>query len=391
MKIVVAHNLYQQPGGEDTVFRSEVTLLRETGHEVHEYLEDNRLIGEQDHIRLSYQAIWSEPSRQKFRTLVRELRPDVVHFHNTFPLISPAAYSACHEFGIPVVQTLHNYRLLCPGGLLYRGEQPCEDCLQKRIKWPGVVHGCYRDSKPATAVVSAMLGVHHALGTWHRMIALYVALSEFSRHKFVAGGLPAQKIVVKPNFVSPDPGLADGSGEYALFIGRISPEKGVEMLLEAWQKVSRTIPLRIVGDGPRRRVLEQQRDMAGLSNVYFDGGLEKTFVIEALRGARFLVFPSQCYENFPLVIAEAFACGIPVIAPKLGAMAEMVCDGVTGLHFAPESTEDLTIKVEEAWTHPHKMAEMGRAARTEYETKYTAERNYQALMKVYAQAAGTQN
>jgi glycosyltransferase involved in cell wall biosynthesis len=312
LKFLVAHNQYRQSGGEDAVFRNEVQLLRQAGHEVREYVETNHRIDERNQLRLGLQTVWNHSSRKKMRTVLLEFKPDVVHFHNILPLISPAAYSACAGLGIPVVQTLHNYRLLCPGSLLYRDGRSCEDCLTKQIKWPGVLHSCYRDSKMATAAIATMLAVHQTLGTWNQSVDRFVALSEFSRDKFVEGGLPAEKVMVKPNFVSPDPGPRSGGGECALFVGRLSLEKGLKLLIEAWKRVSQRIPLRIVGDGPLRGLLERDKESLPLSNVSLDGGLEKSAVLAAMKRARFMVFPSTCYENFPLVIAEAYACGVPV-------------------------------------------------------------------------------
>jgi glycosyltransferase involved in cell wall biosynthesis len=389
MKILVAHNAYQHSGGEDAVFHNETELLRSVGHEIMEFRDDNHRIAEMSSVSLGAQTIWSEASRRKLRAALDEFRPDIVHFHNFFPLISPAAYYACHEAGIPVVQTLHNYRLLCPGGILYRDGHICEDCLPKCMKWPAVLHACYRGDRLATVTVAAMSAVHHSLGTWREKVTQFIALSEFSRRKFTEGGLPAEKIVVKPNFTSSDAGARDGAGEFALFVGRLSSEKGAECLLEAWVKGNRRIPLRIVGDGPLRPELEREKLVSGLDNVFFDGQLERTLVLKAMTQARFVVFPSNCYECFPLVIAEAYACGVPVIVPRLGAMAEIVEDGRTGLHFSSGDPEDLAARVAWAWSHAAEMEEMGRAARAEYEAKYTPERNYKILMEIYERAICT--
>jgi len=387
MKVLVAHNAYQHLGGEDTVFRNETALLRAAGHQVHEYQDDNRRIEGMNFIRLGAGTIWSNSSRKRLRATIEEVRPDIAHFHNTFPLISPAAYYACHEAGIPVVQTLHNYRFLCPCALLYRDGRVCEDCLPKRLKWPGVLHRCYRNSRLATATVTTMLAVHHLLGTLQQKVACYIALSEFSRERFVAGGLPAAKIAVKPNFIFPDPGSRDGAGRFALYVGRLSREKGPGLLLRAWKTRNLSVPLRIVGGGPLRECLERQRDVLSLRNISFDGNLERRLVFDAIKSARFLVLPSECYENFPLAVAEAYACGVPVIASRLGAMAEIVHDGITGLLVEPGSAEDLAVKVEWAWAHPAAMEEMGRTARAEFDAKYTGERNYQILMQIYEQAS----
>ena len=386
MKILVAHSAYQQPGGEDIVCRNEAQLLRQAGHEVREYLDDNRRIKELNNVVLLAGTIWSNSSHKKLRSILDQSRPDVAHFHNTFPLISPSVYYACHDSGIPVVQTLHNYRLLCPAASLYRDGHVCEECLHKSVKLPAVLHACYRDSRLATAAVSAMLAVHHSLGTWDRRVAHYIALSEFSRRKFVEGGLPAAKIAVKPNFVSPDPGARRRAGDYALYAGRLSAEKGPKLLLRAWKKGNLPVPLRIVGEGPLRAELEREKKALRFDNAIFDGRLERPLVMEIIKGARFLVLPSECYENFPLIIAEAYACGVPVIAPNLGAMAEIVRDGETGLHFEAGNAEDLANKVEWTWTHPAEMEDMGRGAREEFEAKYTAEQNLSMLLQIYERA-----
>ena len=284
-----------------------------------------------------------------------------------------------------MVQTLHNYRLFCPAATFFRDGHVCEECVQHTL-WRSVRYACYRNSRPATATVALMLAVHRRRRTWTRQVDCYIALTEFSRRKFIEAGLPAEKVVVKPNFVHPDPRARNGRGEYALFVGRLSPEKGLHTLLDAWQRLRDRVPLRIVGDGPLRPELEADASRRGLSGVSFDGRLPHDQTLEAMKGARFLVFPSEWYEPFGLTIAEAFACGVPVVASRLGAIEEIVEDGRTGLHFTPGDPDVLAAKVEWAWTHPERMEEMGRAARAEYEAKYTAERNYQMLMDIYQRA-----
>jgi len=281
-----------------------------------------------------------------------------------------------------VIQTLHNYRLLCPNAILYRDGGVCEDCLG-RLPWPGVMRGCYRGSRAQTVVVAAMLAVHRWLKTWLEKVDIYIALTEFARRKFIEGALPAEKVVVKPNFVHPDPGVRDGSGNYAIFVGRLSREKGVLTLLAAWELL-KDIPLKIAGDGPLVEDVRRRSQMLGGVEVL--GRRDHKDVIGLLKGARFLVFPSEWYECFPVTFVEAFACGVPVIASRLGAMAEIVEDGRTGLHFTPGDPDDLAARVVYAWSHPERMREMGREARAEYEAKYTAERNYQMLMDIYHRA-----
>jgi len=390
VKILVAHNAYQQRGGEEAVVAAETRTLQERGHEVILYRRDNDELhqrGPFGTISAGIATIWATDSYHALKKILLEEKPDIAHFHNTVPLISPAAYYACSDAGVPVVQTLHNYRLLCPGGLFLRNGQVCEDCLGRTVPWPGVVHACYRESRPATAAISAMLTAHRVLGTWQSKVDLYVALSEFARSKFIEGGLPAERVVVKPNSVDLACGARSGRGGYALFIGRHSVEKGLPILIEAWRRCRERISLRIVGDGPLRHELELQASKNGNAGIAFLGQLPPSETQEQLRGARFLVLPSVCYENLPLTVLEAFACGIPVVCSCLGSLEELVQDGRTGLHFQACDPEDLAAKVAWAWTHPAEMEEMGRAARREYETKYTPERNYQALLQIYSRAA----
>lgn len=381
MRILVVHNYYQQPGGEDTEFAAEKALLRQKGHEVVEFVRYNAEIHEIGRLRAAIGAVWSRDSQHTLQRLLRATRPEVVHFHNTFLLISPAAYYVCQEEGIPVVQTLQNYRLLCPGATFLRDGRVCEDCVGKTIPWPGVLHGCWRDSRVQTSVVATMLAFHRLLGTWQKRVDVYVALTEFARQKFIEGGLPAEKIVIKPNFIYPDPGPGDGSGNYVLLVGRISQEKGIRTLVRAWRKL-KEVPLKVAGDGS----LVEEVQGANSEGLEILGWRSHDEVLALIKGARFLVLPSEWYEGFPLTIAEAFACGVPVIASRLGAMAEIVEDGHTGLHFEPGNPEDLAAKVEWAWTHPNEMRAMGREARQEYEQKYSAEQNYQQLIEIYQRA-----
>ncbi len=385
VKILAVHNRYQEPGGEDVAFEQEQDLLKRHGHDVISYCRSNDEVNVSSRINqlvLVKQMIWAEDSRQEIATLLRRERPDVVHVHNTFMMVSPSVYAACREAEVPVVQTLHNYRLSCPAGAFFRNGKPCEECADRGLS-RSVWHGCYRGSRRETAVVALMLTVHRALGIWTRMVDCYVALSKFARQKFVERGLPSEKIVVKPNFVPNDPGQKEGPGEYALFVGRLSEEKGAATLLSAWERLHHRIPLVVVGDGPLGPLVRAEAARHGASEIVFRGRVNRDESLAAMKRARFLIVPSDCYENFPLSIAEAFSCGTPVICSRHGALEEIVDDGRTGLHFAPGDPQDLAAKVEWAWARPNAAVSMGYEARKDYESKYTPERNYQSLMAIY--------
>jgi glycosyltransferase involved in cell wall biosynthesis len=380
MRIVVAHNFYQQPGGEDQVFADEVALLRRFGHEVVPFTIHNDRIETMGRLSVAAATVWNRATYRDLAPLVRGHRPQVVHFHNTFPLISPAAYQAARDEGAAVVQTLHNFRLLCPSGVLFRDGKVCEDCVGRVVPWPGVVHKCYRGSRPATAVLAAALSAHRARGTYRDAVDLYIAPTESARATFVAGGLPAEKIAVKPNFVDPDPGLGDGLGGYAVFVGRLSYEKGLETLLEAWRMLP-GVPLKVIGDGP---LAPQVREAAAANpSITWLGRRTLNDVYETVGRASFLVFPSRCYETFGRVAVEAFAKGTPVIASGHGGMADVVTHGRTGLLFAPGDAAALADAVRQML---RLAPPMRLAARREYETKYTGDQNHDLLQSAYQRA-----
>jgi glycosyltransferase involved in cell wall biosynthesis len=385
MKVLTVHNEYQQAGGEDLVFEEEADLLESRGHQVTRYRTSNDRVAELGSAMLAKETLWSSVAYRELRDIIRGERPDVMHLHNTFPLISPSAYYAASSEGVPVVQTLHNYRLLCPNGLFFRDGGPCEDCLGKAFPWPGVLHACYRESRPTTGLVAAMLSAHRALGTYSSKVDAYIALTEFARGKFTQGGLPSDKLYVKPNFVHPDTGTGNGDGGYVLFVGRLSPEKGVQTLLSAWERLGKlATPLKIVGDGPLAGVV----DHTEAANPYVEwlGRRTPNEVSELMRGALALVFPSEWYETFGRVAAESFAAGTPVIAANHGAVAELVEHGRTGLHFQPGDAADLAAQVRRLLDDTEERDKMRRAARAEYEARYTAGENYRKLIGIYESA-----
>jgi glycosyltransferase involved in cell wall biosynthesis len=385
MRILVVHNRYRsgQPSGENRVVEQEVSLLRGAGNDVvlYERRSDDisgfSIIGK---AAVPARVVWSPADRRRLGGVLAHRRPDVVHVHNTFPLISPSILSVCREAGVPVVATLHNFRLACANGLLFRSGAPCEDCVG-RNPWPGVVHGCYRGSRLATIPVAASISVHRGLRTWSRGVSRFVALSTFARDRLIAGGLPAKRMVVKPNS-TPDPGeRRAAAGEHFLYLGRLSDEKGVDLLASGWSDdLGRLV---VVGDGPARPALE--RSLARYTSVLVAGQLSHDESMRLLLRSTALIVPSRWYEGFPMVVVEACARGIPVIAPAHGGFPEMIEDGRSGVLFPPGDAAGLAQAVRALRT-PETSGRMGRHARAIYERRYTEERNLDRLMGIYAGA-----
>ncbi|HUI44137.1 MAG TPA: glycosyltransferase, partial [Terriglobia bacterium] len=266
----------------------------------------------------------------------------------------------------------------------FRDGRACEECREHSL-WRGIRYGCYHGSRAETAVVASMIAFNRWRSTWPGQVDAFIAVTPFGRRKLVQAGLPEKRVVVKPNFVEPDPGEGSGSRDYALFVGRLSPEKRAATMLKAWSALREPVPLKIAGAGPERQALEDQARRDGLSSIQFLGRLPRAQTLKTLQAARFLVFPSEWYEGFPVTICEAFACGTPVICSRLGAMEEVVEDGRTGFHYTPGDAAELAEKVAWAWSHPEAMRRMGQEARREFEAKYTAETNYPLLLEIYHQ------
>jgi glycosyltransferase involved in cell wall biosynthesis len=373
-RVLIVHNAYQHKGGEDAVVESEAGLLAANGHAVERLTRHNDEIRTMPRVSLAMESCWSGKSMRRIQNVIDAFKPDVIHAHNTFPLISPSIYWAAERAAIPVVQTLHNFRLLCPQAMFLRQGEVCEDCLG-RVPWRGAWHACYRDSRAQSAVVAGMLTLHRALGTYRTKVSRFIALNEFCRRKFVEGGLPAERIVVKPNFVDfPMPHAVRREG--FLFVGRLSAEKGLKVLASAARQLSAD-SVRVAGAGPESNLLE------GIPAIDALGSLSADAVRAEMSRAIALLLPSLWYENFPRTVVEAFGCGLPVIASRIGALADLVEEGVTGLQFEPGNAQDLAGKMRWAQAHPEQMATMGRNARARYEERFTPERNYQQLTAIY--------
>lgn len=385
MKILQVHNKYQQPGGEDVVVASEHELLTSKGHEIYQWIVHNDAIkdtGTMGKMKIAVNSIWSRNAQKEITEIINEFKPDVAHIHNTIPLLSPAIYSACHKAGVAVVQTLHNFRTICPGSPLYRDGKVCEDCVGKAIPYPGMIHGCYRDSRLQSAFTVANLSFNRMRGTYRNDIDVYVALTQFAREKFIAGGLPADKIMVKPNFVTADIPQGQHDGKFGLFGGRLVPHKGVQAMVDAWRLLDTPIPLKVLGGGPLDTLFKENVP----DGIEYLGFVSREEVIRLMGDASFLMFPSEWYEGFPMSITEAFATGLPVIAGKLGGAAEIVQDGESGWHFTPGDAQDLAQKVQQAWADPEELKRRGTMARKQFEENYTPEKNYEMLLNIYQTA-----
>lgn len=391
MRILQVHNRNMRRGGEEAAAQLERELLEQHGHEVALLEASNRDLRLDTLARKAaagVRTVWSQSGYRRTAEAIHSHRPEIVHVHNTFQRLSLSVCWAADRAGIPVVMTLHNYRLVCANALLLRDGQPCEACVGN-APWPALRYRCYRGELAPTAAVAAMQVSHRALGTFRNRVDAYVVLSDFARELFRRGGLPADRLHVKPNF-SLDHGEGRPAREPApprlAYVGRISAEKSVDLLLEAWKGVGlEGAELHIIGDGPERGALEQTAE--GLPGVTWRGWLESPELFDAVAASRAVVVPSRFYEGLPLVVPEAFSVATPVIAPDHGPFPEIVGRNETGLLYRPGDPQALTGAIE-------RMLQLSEAdwqsasdaARRAYEDLYSAERNYALLTEIYESA-----
>ncbi len=380
MNVLLVHNFYQIPGGEDQVFNDESSLLESAGHGVTRFTVHNDDLKSVGKIAMAKMTVWNGAMGKAIGAIVREKKIQVVHFTNTFPQISPAAYYGARRAGAAVVQSLHNFRFICPSAMFLRDGKVCERCMNKLLPWPAIQYGCYRESKSASAVVAGMLGFHRTLGTYRKAVDAYIPLTEFGRQKFIEAGFPAEKLIVKPNFVSPDPGQGTGEGKFALFVGRLSKEKGIDVMLRAWER-NPGVQLKIAGDGPLADMVKSA--VTRLSNVEWLGRLPGDEILNLMGQAGCLIFPSVWYEGLPKTIVESLAKGTPIIASKIGSMIDLVDHARTGLHVPPGDADALAQAVRSLFAYPQTLAAMRVAAREEFLSKYTPSENYRQLMEIY--------
>jgi glycosyltransferase involved in cell wall biosynthesis len=381
MKIVIAHNRYQQYGGEDVVFEREAELLSSVGHHVHKLEVSNAEIRSPwDKAVAMLRTVENPTGVALMAATIREFKPDIVHIHNFFPLLSPAVYNVCHAEKIPVVQTLHNYRPICANGLLFRSNQACHLCVDRTVLW-GIYHRCYQKSLPGSLAAARMIAFHKKRKTWITDVDQYIALSEFSRRIFIQAGFPADRITVKPNFIrDPGPSSTDALRQGAFYVGRLSDEKGVRVLLEACLRFG--FPLRIAGDGPELSTLKA---MASVETIFL-GRISNDAVLDEMRKAAVVVVPSLCYENFPLAILEAFACATPVIASRCGSITEMIESGETGILTPTGDVEALGQNICRIIADRDLARKLGEKARRRFVEHFSLEQSLQALENIYKKA-----
>jgi glycosyltransferase involved in cell wall biosynthesis len=384
MRILMLHNRYLVPGGEDQCSIAEAALLRDHGHEVELLEEDNRRIEQLGQIRTAVRTVWSRESYRRIDELLKSRPFDILHVQNFFPLWSPSVYYAAARNQVPVVQTLHNYRLMCVNSLFFRDQHLCQECLGRFLPWHGVVHACYRNSRAASAVVASMVGTHKLAETWRKRVSTYIAVSEFARDIYVTGGLPADKIAVKPNFIHPSPLPGNGGGRYALYVGRLSQEKGIATMVNAWKAAREAIPLKIVGEGPLAELVSAATHEC--KSIEYLGAKPLLEVLNLMRSAEFLVFPSEWYETMGRTIMEAFAVGTPVVATNIGPPATMVVPGETGFHFTSGNVSELRERAEWCSQNLDEVRAMRSGARQAFESHYTGTANARMLLEIYERA-----
>jgi glycosyltransferase involved in cell wall biosynthesis len=381
-RVLQVHTRYRQPGGEDRVVEAEKTLLEGAGIEVTQVIFDNAELRESrspvGDLRLAGSAIWSRAAERRVRSAIAAHHPQVMHVHNTFVAASPSVYRPPSKSGVRVVQTLHNYRFVCPKATVFRDGHPCTDCVGRSVPLPAIVHACVRGSRPQSAVVSATIAFHRYLDTFDRRIDAYIALSSFQRQLMEKGGIPADRLRVIPNFLEPDPGTDNGPREAFLYVGRLAEQKGIGPLLRA--AANEPGILRVAGDGP---MAPEVMEAARAGHIRYLGPIGQSSVIDELRRAVALVVPSVWFEAFPVVVLEAYATGTPVLASRIGSLAEIVEEGVTGVFARADDPGDLAERLRWGGHHADEMRGMGATARERYESQYRGPAHLAALLDAY--------
>lgn len=380
MKILMCHTRYQIRGGEDESVDVEVGLLRSAGHDVDLLEDDNHRIDKMSQLAVARDAIWSPSAAHRIRQVLAGKKYDLVHVQNFFPLLSPSIHYTAKAAGVPVVQSLRNYRLGCLNGMFFRAGEACEDCLTGHTFWPGIKNKCYRDSMPASLVLTTSLLAHRGLRTWSRQVDAYIAPSKFTRDKMIEIGLPPVKIHTKPNTISTEEPPGKGRGGFALFVGRLAPEKGISTLLQCWRD-NPSVPLKIIGDGPLSELVRQETQIN--KNIIFIGRKPLPEVYKLMGDAMMVVVPSIGYETFGRVVVESYARGTPVVSSDAGSLTELVEHGRTGLLVRPSDAPALANAVNSLAADHNRLRSMRMNARNAYEKHYRPSENVRILESIY--------
>ena len=376
-RVLIVHNRYQIPGGEDTVVANEKKLLEDHGHEVILYTQDNnelRTMKPWRKLLLPFTTIYNPRTARDIKRIIREERVDIVHVHNTLNLISPAVYYAALKCGVPVVQTIHNFRMLCPGATFYRDGHICEDCVTRGLHC-AVKHGCYRGSKAQTLVCVVSTLIHRWTGIYGKIN--YITLTDFNRDKLLQlKQIRPERVFVKPNFVEGKPENVERDG--FIFVGRLDELKGVRTLIEAWRMMGDKAPrLTICGTGPLEDWCREQSK--GL-NIELKGFVPNSEARKLIGRSKALVLPTLWYEGFPMSIVEAYSMGTPVICSDLGNAGSLVEENVTGWKFQLGSAEALIGAIV-------KWKDITGSVIKRYNERYTSDSNYSLLMEIYEKSA----
>jgi glycosyltransferase involved in cell wall biosynthesis len=390
MRVLIVHGFYQQFGGEDSVVRAERELLERHGDEVLLYSRHNDEIkefGAVDKASFFPQAVYSWKSNGEIADVVHGFQPDVAFVHNIYPLLSPSVYHKLHSLGVPAVQVLHNFRPFCPNGFYYTQGQICEACRGGNYL-NAVRKRCYKDSYMLSGLYALTMGSNRLAGMVNK-IAGFICLTEFFKIKMQEAGVPDDKLFVRPNLVyAPPLSGASDAGKYAIYMGRLSPEKGCWTLIRAFEQLPQ-VPLKILGAGPLEQELKDYVSAKGIGNIQFLGFKSGDEKWQLLRNALCLVVPSEWYENFPVTVLEAFMASKPVIASRMGGLPYIVEDGQSGLLFESGKVDELAQKIQRLADDPAAAVRMGARGRSLSETKYGPEQGYRNLMNIFSQVQAT--
>lgn len=382
LRVLMAHNYYQIPGGEGRSFKAECELLRANGHHVSTYTRHNDEIHNLSSIRTAIDTHFSMRTYREVRRLIRADQIQLLHCQNTFPLISPAIYYAAADCGVPVVQHIRNYRLVCPTAVLFRDGGPCYECVGRRLPTPAIQHRCYRGSLAASVVAASYASLHRLLGTWSRHVGAFICLNSFTAGFLATIGISPERVFVRPNFIWPPGGPHQRStiGDYALYVGRLSEEKGIRFMLESWPTTP-SVPLKIAGTGELKDDLHAV--FGGHASIEFLGQVEGKELERLMSGARMLVFPSLWLEGQPRSIIEALQAGVPVVASDLGAMREMLAASGAGRLFRPGDPDSFRAALLAIWSNEATALAMSKAAALQFARDHSVESAYSTLRRIY--------